>query len=400
MNGTGRNLVRSGAVLAVLAGAGSLIVATLPAYATQVGSTGCANQTVTPWRAVRHISPPRGDVFMVGVSPVRPADAWALGQVIYPQTAKPLIEHWNGTQWSQVALPARVRRQFNDTDFWDAFGASSGGNVWAFALNGHYLRLQGTRWTAGFLPNPGTGAVEVESVKVFSRTDVWAFGARVNGTKVRPYAARFNGSTWTEVPVPGRLDISAVSAVSAHDMFAVTGVIASAIGPAIRPHVLKWDGTRWRALAVQPRLRAGAVIYTIAAQSNAGIWIGGSTAPAMKQTLNLVKHWNGRTWLSATPSSTRPAGSQAVVSLVPDGCRGIWGLAANLSSAGLERIWRHGANGWSGPTRVPWTLTTLAAIRGTTSAWAVGQVKVNGRFHGVIVLHGTVPGRRDTVGKS
>jgi len=340
---------------------------------------------------------------MEGVSSVGATDAWALGEVVFPLAVRPLVEHWNGTQWSRVALPARVRRQFVGPDFLDFIGASSGGNVWAFTFNGQFLRLQGTHWTTGVLPKPGTGRVSVETVKVFSRTDVWVFGARVIGIglnpRIRPYAARFNGSKWTEVTVPGRLDVNSVSAVSAHDMFAVTGQLASERGTAIRPHVLHWNGTVWRALPVQPGLRTGAVLYTVLAQSNAHIWIGGSSAPANKQTLNLVKHWNGHSWLAASPNSALATGDLAVTSLVPDGCRGIWGLAVNFSSGGLGQLWHRAGDRWSGPIRTHWLLAQLAAVRSTTSTWAVGEVKVQGHYHGVIVLHGAVPGRRLTVGR-
>lgn len=378
-------LGRRGLTLALIASAGALALTAAPARAG----------TLRPWREVRQISVRGSDVLMVGVSAPAPADAWALGEIVSPDKVIPLVEHWNGRRWRRAALPARVTRYFSDTDVWNTFGASGPGNLWAFTLNSTYLHLDGTRWTAGKLPR--SGAVDIEAVEVFSRRDVWAFGGRIIGSgyspKVLPYAARFNGRTWTAVRVPGTGDIDAVSAVSGHDIYAVTGLLSSGVGRGGRPRVLHWTGTAWHALRPQPRISRSAVLYTVLAGPGPGVWIGGSTPSGRKTTSALVERWNGRSWASASPPAARSGADLAVLGLTPDGSGAIWAVGVNFGS-GYFQLWRHASADWSAPVTTPWNLTDLAAVPGTTSTWAVGSVKRYGQYRGVIARHGPVPAGR------
>jgi hypothetical protein len=380
-------LGRRGMTLALIASAGALALTAAPARAG----------TLRPWREVRQISVRGSDVLMTGISAPGPADAWALGEIVSPDEVTPLVEHWNGRRWRRAALPARVTRYFSDTALWTTFGAAGPGDLWAFTLNGHYLRLDGTRWTAGALP--GGHAADIEAVEVFSRQDVWAFGGRIIGSgyspKVRPYAARFNGRTWTAVAVPGTGDINAVSAVSGRDIYAVTGLLSSSLGRIGRPLVLHWTGTAWRVLRPQPRIARGATLYTVLAGPGPGLWIGGSTPSGRKTTSAVVERWNGRSWTSASPPAAPPGGDFAVLGLTPDGRSAIWAVGANFGS-GYFQLWRHAGGDWSAPVTTPWNLTDLAAAPDTTTTWAVGSVKRYGRYRGVIARHGPVPtGRLD-----
>jgi len=209
--------------------------------------------------------------------------------------------------------------------------------------------MAGGRWTAGRLP--GTGRVLIEAVTVFGRSDVWVFGGRLidaasEHPRTAPYAARFNGRTWKAVPVPGRGDLNAVSAVSAGDIVAVTGLVAVGLGEAVRPQVLDWDGRSWRALDAQPPLPVRSQMYAIFASPREGVWIGGSVPDGPKRTRAAIWHWDGAAWSRATPPGA-PSGQGLIVSLAGDGRRGLWAIGEDLSSgAGTPvcRDWRqHGA---------------------------------------------------------
>lgn len=325
---------------------------------------------------------------MVGLSAVRANDAWAMGEIVSDDSLVPIVEHWNGGGWHRVALPRRVTNHFDDSDLWGAFGASSADNVWAFTLNGQYLSLRGKHWTAGVVPR----ASEIEAAKVLSPRDVWVFGNKlIGGTtfnpRFRPYAANFNGRRWRTVPIPGRADIVAVSALSRTNIFAVTGPADS--GAAASPRVLHWDGNAWRAGLVQPRLSKRAAIYTILAQSDADVWIGGSTPINSKETTDVVQHWDGASWTNVTPPGTRSGLEDLVASLAADGRGGLWGLGVDYSSrAGLtDQLWHNTGGTWSAPVTPHRSIGGVAAVPGSTLNWAVGSDKIRGHYIGVIVEH-------------
>src|SRR5262249_4947231 len=153
------------------------------------------------------------------------ADAWSMGGFTPKpgsDVVSPVIERWNGRSWSRVTLPAGVRAKWTADFPVPTTTATSDRNLWAFSLfTGNYLRRNGTHWSTGALPVP-TGADDViPSVGVArSPTDVWALGVAKTGQTLSPYAARFDGTSWSVVPVPGHGPIVAASMLSATDIWA------------------------------------------------------------------------------------------------------------------------------------------------------------------------------------
>jgi hypothetical protein len=77
-------------------------------------------------------APPTGrNAVLVGVSSTSDADAWAVGSQNGAAGtgigAKPLIDHWNGVIWSQVATPPTA----GNTASLAAVSASSSADAWA-----------------------------------------------------------------------------------------------------------------------------------------------------------------------------------------------------------------------------------------------------------------------------
>ena len=83
----------------------------------------------TGWTVVS--APPTGqNAFLTGVSADSASDAWAVGSENAEANgvgAKPVIDHWNGTAWSQVTAPATA----GNTASLAAVSASSGTDAWA-----------------------------------------------------------------------------------------------------------------------------------------------------------------------------------------------------------------------------------------------------------------------------
>ncbi len=192
-----------------------------------------AQAATTGWRTDATFAV-RGEVSrLIDVAASGPADAWAIGfaaKTNGTSLPQPIIRHWTGRTWRLVTLPAKIGRELaRQAAILSVVAAASARHVWIFdGVSGGYLRLDGSRWSLGQLPGASekSGAlVLVDAARVFSGTDVWAFGVRVSGSGVAtPYAAHYNGRKWSRVTVHGVAGgglITAVAAVSSGDIWAV-----------------------------------------------------------------------------------------------------------------------------------------------------------------------------------
>jgi len=171
-----------------------------------------------------------------GVSGTGPSDIWAVGQ----NSSTSFIEHWNGQSWSQVASPASdpPDSQLNavsadsPTDAWAGGSAMNANNTGLTPLIEHW---NGTQWSV----SPGAiNSGRILSIAAISPADVWALAAAA-GKGSPAVIERWNGSTWSIVSLPVTATLHGLSAVSANDVWAVGngGVI------------LNWNGTQWNQVA-------------------------------------------------------------------------------------------------------------------------------------------------------
>lgn len=401
-----------------------------------------AQAATTGWRTDATFAV-RGEVSrLIDVAASGPADAWAIGfaaKTNGTSLPQPIIRHWTGRTWRLVTLPAKIGRELaRQAAILSVVAAASARHVWIFdGVSGGYLRLDGSRWSLGQLPGASekSGAlVLVDAARVFSGTDVWAFGVRVSGSGVAtPYAAHYNGRKWSRVTVHGVAGgglITAVAAVSSGDIWAVelgllglpppsaaarSAVARSAVAasPAARlavarlraaasdsaaalQVVLHWTPkTGWRQAAQQPNLAATDELVTGVAERGGHVWFGGSANNSANGTSSLTAEWNGTRWsVSDLPGSASSADWQ-LVEMAPDGTGGIWALADD-SNSGAERIWHLQGASWSKAKpafgKHPWELETLALVPRTHSVWAVGAVKGSkSTAKGLIAVDGTLP---------
>lgn len=405
-----------------------------------------AQAATTGWRTDATFAV-RGKVsIVVSVGTSSPSNAWASGisaKAKGTALPQPVIRHWTGKSWRLVTLPAKIAKRWaSQVPVLTLVGVSSARSVWVFnSLQGSYLRLNGNRWSVGHLPGASqtSGAlVEIDAVKVFSGTDVWAFGARTtfSGTQVlsAPYAARYNGRTWERMTVPalpsGGGAITAVAGVSGNDFWAVEGTQGSsglsalaasnpavakpavAASPAARlaaerlraaapaaapPVVLQWTSAGWQDAAPQPNLTASDQLTSGVAEPNGDVWFSGSASNSANGTSPITTQWNGTSWspVSDLPGKASSADVQ-VVAMAPDGTGGIWALVVN-SSTGAERILHQHGTTWSqvrpafGKHR--WELVGLALVPRTHSVWGVGAVQGSSRssVNGLIAIDGRLP---------
>jgi hypothetical protein len=169
-----------------------------------------------------------------GVSGTGPSDIWAVGQ----NASTSFIEHWNGQSWSHVASPASEPPdgQLNAVSADSPTDAWAGGSSAMIANDPTPLieHWNGTQWSV----SPGAiSSGEILSIAAISPGDVWALAAVGKGNPA--VIEHWNGTQWSVVSLPVSGTLHGLSAVSANDVWAVgnDGL------------VLNWNGTQWNQVA-------------------------------------------------------------------------------------------------------------------------------------------------------
>ncbi|MCP2340443.1 hypothetical protein [Actinomadura rupiterrae] len=179
------------------------------------------------------------------------------------------------------------------------------------------------------------GYTSFSSMKVFSRTDVWAFG----GHDEKGVAFRWNGRSWRSVPLPKRAGgaMEHVSATSPSNLWIGSN------DPGHGPYVMRWDGRRWTSRHDFPGVITGVtalgprdlwVFGNDLGQPGAGTWhfdgrgwtktkkmpfeVHHASAVSAKDVWaigegkggpNAVGHFDGRTWRKVSPGALLPPAS-------------------------------------------------------------------------------------------
>jgi hypothetical protein len=256
----------------------------------------------TSWAHVRVPSPGTAPVAdnLVGVSADAPGDAWAVGFffTIGGTTTSALALHWNGTAWTQVAVPDASQVELR------AVTAKSPSDAWAVGDNLHsgqvvILHWNGTAWTQAATP---AIPASLSAVTELSSTDVWAVGD--GGEPDLSVVLHWDGTSWTRQPSPSpggtaTADIShlnGVSALSATDAWAV-GFYGHNTAQFVvsKPLVLHWNGTAWTQTA-SPFFGTASGLESVQALSPANAWAVGAIFRRGGLDSTVVLHWNGTAW--------------------------------------------------------------------------------------------------------
>ena len=210
-----------------------------------------------------HVASPAGeppDGQLNAVSADSPTDAWAGGSVMNANDqVVPLIEHWNGTQWS--VSPGAIGAGNGRSEVLSV-AAVSPADVWALAGVGKnnpavIEHWNGIQWSIVSLPVSGT---TLHSLSAVSANDVWAVGS--DGLTLN-----WNGTQWTQVANPAGQGaaLEAVDALSANDVWAI-----NTLGTVTE----QWNGTQWTAVPTASALPAG---FRVADGSGSGGGLSGLT---------------------------------------------------------------------------------------------------------------------------
>jgi hypothetical protein len=266
-----------------------------------------------------------------GVADISPTDAWAVGSfagttILGPgPISQPLIEHWDGTQWSvfpsvpfnkpgeQADLSAITA--ISPNDIWAVGGAAvvnQGGNTVGVNLFEHW---DGTAWSVKIRTLGGGFAAGAASSD--ATDDVWAVGSSgISTAQASTFVAHFDGKSWQSVPSPNVGSSSAfngVVALAPNDVWAVGSSGDVSLGPTLTL-IEHYDGSEW-SVVPSPNVGPNSMfqsnrLFGITAVSPTDIWAFGSffDADGSNNQMTLLMHWDGTSWTLA-PSPDPEMGS-------------------------------------------------------------------------------------------
>jgi len=160
------------------------------------------------------------DLDLTSISGSSPSDIWAAGIAsTQGKHFSPILEHFNGTSWSNVTVPVSSPTG-GLTDVVDI----SPTDAYAVTTVGAILQWNGTTWTLLNATTQTGAAVTGSEVAALSPTDVWIAGLTAPSVDtVTLY--NFNGTTWTSVPAPAATGLTPAGQTLA------TPDAAAAVGP-------------------------------------------------------------------------------------------------------------------------------------------------------------------------
>jgi hypothetical protein len=326
------------------------------------------------------------------------------------------VEHWDGSQWSVVASPS-PGAEFNilqgvaadaSDDAW-AVGYLTDGTGKNQPLIEHW---DGSTWSQSTSPSVDAGGGQLSGVAARSPNDVWAVGqvtvldAHNQFDGQSPLIEHWNGSIWTVVtsaaiPAPSAGGstynaLSAVAALAPNNVWAVGEDNAPGTGgpgqsSGIQALVEHWDGVHWSLVPAASSNSNGNALTGIAAISSSDIWAVGSGAPSRPQGCGIgsgatIEHWDGVRWTSI--SVPQPSGSPqqefSLASVAAVATNNVWAVGGVLSyyrgqSSAFSPVIEHwNGSAWStvsGPSNGTVAGLTGVAATATGSPVAVGQTE-------------------------
>jgi hypothetical protein len=246
----------------------------------------------------------------------------------------PLIEHWDGQQWSVVQGAQFPPAVPIEPEGLEAIAAAGPDDIWILGqdnpvVNGEsisrdlYEHWDGHQWSLFQGPqvmDPRVGTAATQVISADTSGGVWAAGGKIRGVgEAGQFAGslveRWDGSKWIEGPSPpGDAALSALAVVNPEDVWAVRGGGLRAVGTyggGGHEEFLHWNGTGWDLSA-----SIDGTLNELAARGPDDVWAVGSTNDGGP----LIEHWDGHAWQRLdTKAPDAVTTGLASVSIAPTG---------------------------------------------------------------------------------
>jgi hypothetical protein len=238
-----------------------------------------------------------GDTQLGSVAAWNTSNAWAVGL----GGGQGFSVHWNGTTWSQVAVPVIGQQTVPSTvvmagphDIW-SFGGfkNSQGKFRTLALH----KTNGP-WTRITTPNLGTGENDLFTASVISPNDIWAGGNGTVGGVTEIVIAHWNGIKWKKFTVPaigtGDNFLEGLTAAGPGDVW-ITLTYPDANTGNDRATTYHRVGSSWHRVNFAQPSTNDVEPRDMVALSPTQIWLAGFYVKGAKE-LGLIERYNGSHW--------------------------------------------------------------------------------------------------------
>ncbi len=339
-----------------------------------------------------HLPPPLHGELAVNDLSVVGDEMWAVGMHGAPAPA--LVGHsTGGTPWALVPYPGRSGAAHTQLA---GVHARAHDDVWAVGWEGlfhthteraHIAHHDGTTWRSIQSPDHGDGS-HLAGVAAWARDDALAVGSRTShpSLPIAPLGpfqnaawdtvtARWDGSTWGDVPSPGPGTLTDVCAVGPGEYWAV-GTAGTADRPGNVPLVGHYADGHWQ----QVSHHGIGTLFAVAANGPDDVWAVGQDQDPGHAGGALIVHYDGTVW---TASHAPMGGGQAWLSDVA--CAGhdmAWAVGTQQRADGtLAPLILRFDGAWAAvdppPTAAPLGLSAVVALPDGT-AWAAGGFSAAG----------------------
>jgi len=361
--------------------------------------------------------PPTGqNANLQGVSATSDTDAWAVGNSNGAKNtglgSRALIDHWNGTAWSQATAPT-ITGSVN----LQAVSSSGASDAWAVGYQRPQrytfvplaLQWNGTAWaTSASASTALPGDTYLVGVADISPTDAYAIGD--NTPLASGELAHWNGTTWTRVsyPLPTNTGfpntLNAISADGPNDVWITGSYMIQVSQTTLRYETfsLHWNGSTWSVVPM-PKVTGSDNLLayefsSMDALSPANVWaVGGSGDNVIgiggSPSNTLIEHWNGTAW-SIVPSPS-PGTNAALTGVTSSSATNIWAVGYDTPAGATQpqtltlnwngTAWTTVASPNQGSLSV---LTSVSTTPGAAIVWAVGYSGTTGSFNPLALENG------------
>lgn len=241
---------------------------------------------------------------LLSVDASEPNDVWAVGRTASGSGDRPFAIRFDGTQWSEVELPAELTGSLTGVE------AVSPTDVWAVGYQGDpsaslerasILHWDGAVWSlvdAGRAD--GSGRSLLRDVAALAPDDIWAVGYLHR----RPLVIRFDGQAWTRLETDVEGLANAIEPVTPDDAWAVGTPIQH------------FDGDGWVRERGIPR---DGELSAVAAISPTDLWAVGHRPAKQDSTRTLVLRYDGTRWTTVDGPTVPGSDALTGVDALADG---------------------------------------------------------------------------------
>jgi hypothetical protein len=300
----------------------------------------------------------------LGAASLASRDSWVVGNASWGAGQQTLAEHWDGVQWTAVAMP-----NFTGGGSLSGVAGSSACDVWAVGMVGvgstnaplieHW---DCNSWSVVPSAPVGPGFAALNAVAIGPQGDTWAVGyvANSQGTRSRPLVEHLLHNTWEQVSAPsvGRgASLQGVAVGPDGSLWAV-GAYSDATTGVARTLIELYQHGQWTVIPGPNHGRGDNVLSAAAVSPMAGSSVRVAAAGAGSSVDHttqgpLIETWNGSRWglvpnhllPSASGSSAplygvamTPAGDILVVGAVSNGGTTDRTLIATVHAGTVARV--------------------------------------------------------------